>query len=114
MKTHFEGFEEEEAYHECLRAVEGGTISPGGAGILLGMSRQRIHVLMSEGTLRAWRWYERPDSKPEIEVSVRDLVTHGVKTGRLRTLEDCGYRAEIVRVELERSLEGLTNRNPVR
>lgn len=99
MKTRFEGLEELEAFNECVRNVEGGTISPGGGAILLATSRQRIHQLIEAGTVRAWRYFHSPRARPEIEVSVRDLVRHGIARGRA-TVEDFGYRGEIVQREL--------------
>jgi len=35
------------------------SVSPGGAASMLGVSRQRVHSLMSTGKLRAWVIYER-------------------------------------------------------
>ena len=98
MKIRFEGLEEREAFNECVRNVEGGTISPGGAAILLGVSRQMVHKLINTGRVRAWSYFYRAAARPEIEISVRDLVRYGIATGRA-TLEDFGFRGEIVQRE---------------
>ncbi len=79
---------------------EGGTISPGGGGRLLGVARQRIYSLVGDHPeVRAWAFYERRDSRyAEVyEVSVEDLLRWAVRLGRIRTEADLGLSWERVK-----------------
>ena len=82
-------------WSEYLKAVEaedqvGGTASPGTAGALLGVSRQRIQQIVdSFPDVRAWLYYERKGRQSAMyEVSVRDLLRWAVRSGRIQSEED--------------------------
>jgi len=98
--------EARQAYFRAVEAVEGGTCSPGGAAAILRITRQGVWKLISTGRVRAWEFYEgRGKVLPEmVDVSVRDLVEHGVRTGRLAKPEDAGISGKWVRSEIERAL----------
>ena len=85
----FRGRENFQAYLEALGQVDGGTVSPGGAAALLGVSRQGIDRLIEFGHLRAWEFYEGWP-KPRVtyrEISARDLIRYGVRTGKIESDE---------------------------
>lgn len=89
-----------ENWGQFLRTVEeanerDGTISPGGAGRLLGVSRERIYAILRDyPDVTAWAFYDRPkDRNAEVfEISVRDLLRYAVRGGRMRSVEDLGWR----------------------
>lgn len=107
-KRVFVGLDEREQYFETLQQVEGGTLSPGGAAAVLRVSRQGIWDLIDRGKLRVWYHYESAADQRKrrgfIEVSLRDVVEHGVRVGRIRQYEDVGLYGELVRREVERAL----------
>ena len=96
---------------------EGGTISPGGAGILLGVSRQRTYELVQTfPDVRAWAFYEGNTRQATVyEISIRDLLRWGVRVGRIRSEADLGYQSDKVREILAEVLhsEGGCDRLPV-
>lgn len=96
---------------------EGGTISPGGGGILLGVSRQRVYELVQTfRDVRAWAFYEGNTRQATVyEVSIRDLLRWGVRSGRIQGEADLGYRSPKVREILAEVLqsEGDCDRLPV-
>jgi len=89
----FEGRKEREAYN---RAVEeegyDRVISPGGAAALLRVSRQRIWQIVELPEVRCWTYYEGWFNKTlhMADISVKDLVRYGVRTGRIKTVGDIG------------------------
>jgi hypothetical protein len=107
-KRVFVGLDEREQYFEALHQVDGGTLSPGGAAAVLRVSRQGIWDLIDRGKLRVWYHYESTADQRRrrgfIEVSLRDVVEHGVRMGRIRQYEDVGLYGELVRREVERAL----------
>ena len=106
-KREFVGLDDRAAYLELVSTLPGGTVSPGGAAAILGVSRQRINDLCHEGRLRHWKFYSRPGMQlPEMmDVSVRDLVEYGVRYGRIRSYADVGLGGSLVREEVDRALE---------
>ena len=104
-KRVYTGLDEREDYYRAVDAVEGGTCSPGGAAAILRCSRQRIWALIKQGRLRAWEFYDGRSTSPEmVDVSIRDVVAHGVETGRIKSQADSGISAHLVRVEIARAL----------
>ena len=103
--TEFRGRQAFHAWLEAVDQVEGGTISPGGGAQLLGYTRQAIHNLITRGHVRAWVFYEdRVKPATYIEIAVRDLLAHGVRTGRIRSEDDCGVRFPSLSSELKELL----------
>lgn len=103
--TIFRGRENFQAYLDAVRQVEAGTVSPGGAGMILGVSRQGIDKLIETGHLRAWLFYEGWP-KPRCtykEISVRDLIEYGVRTGRIESKADCGLGFPHLEEEINRA-----------
>lgn len=98
MVYEFKGRSQVEEYFRVCAAMqeEGGTLSPGGAAALLGITRQSVHELIRENpNIRAWVFYEDylfglMQRAAYLEISVVDLVRHGVRTGRIDSVEDCG------------------------
>src|SRR4051794_29936530 len=106
----FRGRERFQVYLQALeeQQSEGGTVSPGGAAAILGVSRQRVHDLLREGRFRAWAFYERPvDRAGYVEIAVRDIVEHGVRIGALRSAADSGLAFPGLAEEIERARRGL-------
>jgi hypothetical protein len=102
-KREFVGVDERPAYLDLIRSMEGGTCSPGSAAAILRVSRERIHALMRAGLVRHWRYFSSPGTLPDmIDISIRDLVTYGVSTGRIQGQEDVGIASYLVRQEIER------------
>jgi hypothetical protein len=85
---------------DACRNIEGGTVSPGGASAILGVSRQMIHKLVEKGELRCWAIREMPywtvaliemDFSKRIvymSISVHDVVRYGIRVGRLQKKSD--------------------------
>lgn len=70
-----------------------GVISPGGAAMLLRVSRQRVYQIINDrADVRAWAFFEhRASQRPsELYVSIRDLVRYG-KEQREMTEADFGF-----------------------
>ena len=81
-----------------------GTLSPGGASMLLGVSRQRVYELIQTiPYIEAWAYYdERPSpvkrrQADSLEVSVRGLLTWAVRTGRFNSEEQLTMPWEKIR-----------------
>ena len=89
-----------ERWGEFLRTVEeanerDGTISPGGAGRLLGVSRQRVYQIVQENQdVRAWAFFEHWSTRQAevYEIAVRDLLRWAVRIGRVTSVDDLGWR----------------------
>jgi hypothetical protein len=87
-----------ENWGEFLRVVErateeDGTLSPGGASRLVGVSRQRVCMIVdTHEEVRAWAFYEsKLHRHAEVyEINVRDLLRWAVKVGRVQSEEDLG------------------------
>jgi hypothetical protein len=91
----FRGRGQFDDYLVALRSVEGGTISPGGAAIMLGYTRQRIWQLVKSGELRAWVFYEeRSTAAIYAEIAVEDVIRYGIKMGRIKSAEDLIYASK--------------------
>jgi len=104
-KREFHGLDEKDDYLQTVMTVEGGTLSPGGAASLLRMSREGIWQLIRRGQVRTWMYFDGRTKQPAmIDVSIRDLVRHGVRTGRIKSYADVGYGAEVVRREVDLAL----------
>lgn len=101
--TKFKGRENFQAYMDALAQVDGGTISPGGAAALLRLTRQGVDRLIDSGHLRVWEFYEGA-WLPRVayrEISVRDLVRYGVRSGRIRSRADCSISFPTLEQEIE-------------
>ena len=103
--TKFKGRENFQAFLEAVRQVEGGTVSPGGAAAILRVTRQGVEKLIDTGHLRAWEFYEGwPKARVTYrEISVRDLITYGVKTGKIEAPADCALAFPRLAEEIERA-----------
>ena len=103
--TKFRGRENFRAYLDAVGQVDGGTVSPGGAAAILRVTRQGIDRLIDSGHLRVWEFYEGWP-KPRVtyrEISVRDLITYGVRTGKIETPADCALAFPRLTEEIERA-----------
>jgi hypothetical protein len=100
----FHGREQFKDFLHTVERVQGNTISPGGAAILLGYTRQRVHQLISEGVVRSWRYFESyRDKRPSYEeVSLRDLILHALRLDKVRSVEDLGMQAPVITEEFQR------------
>lgn len=79
----FVGRERFRDYLEAVQAVEGGTISPGGAAQRLHCSRQFVHKLCSRGRLRAWMFYEAGHDRADyVEIAAVDVEAYAEKYGK--------------------------------
>ena len=113
----YRGPSELEQFHRDVEAVlaEGDqVISPGGAAILLGVSRQYVWELVKTPTrnVRAWCYYDGIfRQRLEIaHISVRDLVRAGVRSGRVQSINDLGFRSpEVQRILDYVMAEGVTS-----
>lgn len=94
MVTEFRGRAKWREFLEVMRVADdqGGTISPGGASQMLGITRQRVHEVVNERPdVRAWAYYsERDRTARNFEISVPDLLKWAVRVGRIRSEEDLG------------------------
>ena len=78
---------------ERINETEGGTVSPGGGATMLGYTRQMINYLVKNEGVRAWAYSEGIHRRATyMEVSVWDLIAHGIKTGRLKGPEDVALK----------------------
>jgi hypothetical protein len=119
MLTEYRG---RERWAEFLAVVqqandEGGTVSPGGAGMLVGVKRQRIYeIVRDHADVRAWSFYGNvTDRQAEVyEVSVEDLLRWAVRLGRIRTEADLGLPWERTRELLQKVLHRERNSLPAR
>ena len=84
------GLENRAAFHKLVDAVEGGVVSPGGAAMMVGYSRQRIYQLIDGEEVRSWAFYERGRDRHPSEqyVSLRDLLKHAIRVGKVREADD--------------------------
>lgn len=107
MVQAYRGREQWRAYLEQLEQAdeEGGTLSPGGAALLLRVSRQRVLELCeTHADIRAWAYYETWGKQAvAYEVSVPDLLRWAVRVGRVRSIEDLGLPWP----KVEKVLDGL-------
>ena len=77
------------AYWDVVRAVPGGTVSPGGAAVMLGVSRQRIQEIVKLPGVRAWVFhYPFSVQAAYMEISVRDIVAYGFRVGRIKSIDE--------------------------
>jgi Arc/MetJ family transcription regulator len=97
MVIRYKGVDEFEAWMAACDAESDqggpGTISPGGAAMLLGVTRSRVNQLIAENAdIRAYAFHELMCSTKAgaVEISVRDLVRWGVSRGK-RAVEDYGF-----------------------
>lgn len=104
-KREFVGPDQRQAFFRTLDAVEGGTLSPGGAAAVIRFTRQGIWRLIRAGHVRSWTYQDRPGGPVDLaEVSLRDVVAWAVDHGHITSYEQVGLRGEIVRAEVERAL----------
>ena len=117
MVERIHGYEKRKLFDELLAEVEGGVISPGGASRILGVTRQAVLKLIDGPHVRAWAYYY--DFGPQadyVEISVRDLVRYGVRTGRIAKVEDCAFRPHNLAEEIEAAkaeLQSATDRDTI-
>lgn len=108
MVHEFKGRATWRAFLETLVVAdnEGGTISPGGAAQMLGITRQRVHDIVNERPdVRAWAYYTDRDNKARVfEISVPDILRWGVRTGRLKSEEDLGLEWQGLKLQLRQIL----------
>jgi hypothetical protein len=99
----FIGREQKQMFFESVQAIPGGGISPGGAALLLGVTRQRIGVLVYHTDyVRAWIYRDRPGHQAcYLEISVRDLLRYGVLMGRFKVGDTLPYIGVLTAEELE-------------
>lgn len=84
MIKRYEGQEHYSEFERDFKAVEGGTISPGGAHKVLRCSRQFIYELVTYPSVRAWAYYERiagigPWRLYQMEISGDDLIRYAIR-----------------------------------
>jgi hypothetical protein len=89
----FIGREQKKLFWDSMNAIPGGGISPGGAAILLGVSRQRVaDLIYTHPEVRAWVYRERPGQQAVyIEISITDLLRYGLKLGRFQVGDTLPY-----------------------
>lgn len=105
----FRGRNQFQSYLQAVESVEGGTVSPGGAALIMGFSREGVWDMIRRGAVRSWTFYEDWSARPDyVEVSIRDLVEWGVQRGRIRSYRDCHMASELLRKEVERALAKVT------
>ena len=104
-------FSGRDQFGECLEALqkadaEGGTLSPGGASMLLGVSRQRVLALVeTHDDIRAWLYYERWGKQAHLyEISVPDLIRWAVRAGQFRSEEDLGLQWKHLREMVRKTI----------
>ena len=87
--------------------MRGGTISPGGAGALLGITRQRVYTIAQDhADVRAWAFYEEKGQKAEVfEIAVEDLLRWAVRRGRIKSEADLGLPWSRAKETLARVLQ---------
>lgn len=104
-KRVFTGLDERDDYHRTVAAVDGGTVSPGGAGALLRCTRQNIWKLIAQGQVRVWQYFDGRTTLPEmVDVSVRDLLVYGIRTGRITKPGDVGLGGRLIEQQVEELL----------
>lgn len=97
MVIEFRGREQKAAYLQAVTDEERdglGTISPGGAGTMVGVSRQRIYELMNSNFsgVRTWFYFEGDTRQATyIDVSILDLLRWAVRVGRIQAGDDLPY-----------------------
>lgn len=94
---------QKQQYFSDLLQVEGGTISPGGAAQMLGVTRQRASQLPESQEIRAWAYYpEFSRHAALLEISVRDILAYGIRIGRFKEFTDVGLGFPALQEEFER------------
>lgn len=109
MVVEFKGRENWRAFLDELQAQDerGGTISPNGAAMMLGVTRQRVQDLVNaNANIRAYAYYDHGDWRARVyEVSVPDLLFWAVRSGRIQSEEDLGLPWEGLKLQVRRLLE---------
>lgn len=99
----FIGRDQKQMFFDSVQAIPGGGISPGGAAILLGVTRQQIgNLVYRNGQIRAWIYRESAAQQAHyIEIAVRDLLRYGVVTGRFKVGDELPYIGVLTAEELD-------------
>lgn len=77
----FRGMDELDDFARALEEYGKMTCSPVDAAVMLGVSRQRLHVLIDRGRFRVWAWSEHGDRWDLMRLAVDDVITEQRKRG---------------------------------
>jgi hypothetical protein len=89
----FIGRDQKATFFDSLKVIPGGGISPGGAALMLGVTRQMVGLLIYQNPeVRAWIYRDYLGQQAVyIEISVTDLLRYGVKQGRFQVGDKLPY-----------------------